>query len=255
MVRRLREAAPGATPKTDLIFPEPVPERGFPAGVVVLVGAVIAIVAYVAWYNWTGTRDRTVDAVPPVPERLEPTARNGEALRPPAPASTPRLGAASTTPEPPPATPSPAPQMAAPGVPALPVPTPVPVEVPPPVIPPTPPPAPAARTGGARITLRAKADVWVQVHDTRNNQRILARILRSGESFAVPDREGLTLTTGRAQAMEVLVEGTASPVFNELQGVRRDIPLTAEHLRPAGTPPAQTPAAAGVNPAAPRPAQ
>lgn len=261
MVRRLRDAVSGASRNADLVFPEPVPERGFPAGVVVLVGAVIAIGAYVAWYNWTGTSNRSVDAVPPVPARLEPAARSGEALRP----ATPAAPSASGTPAPAaPAAPASGPQSATPGLPPLPVPTPVPVQVPPPAAAPAAPaPAAAPSPDQSRITIRARTDVWVQVRDTRNGQQVFARTMRSGETFAVPNRDGLVLSTGNAQATEVLVEGAPSPVFSELRGVRRDVPLTVAHLRPAaapgsatpGTPPAQPPAPARANPTAPRPAQ
>ncbi|MDB5415245.1 MAG: hypothetical protein JWR10_3580 [Rubritepida sp.] len=243
MVRRLRDGSAGSgVRKADLVFPEPVPERGFPAGVVVLVGAVVAIGAYVAWYNWTGTGNRSVDAVPPVPERLESAARSGEALRPQLPATP---------------APTSGPPQAAPGMPPLPVPTQVPVQVPPPVATPAPaaPPVPAADQ--IRIILRAKADVWTQVRDTRSGQQLLARTMRAGETFPVPNREGLVLSTGNAQAMEIMVEGTASPIFTGLQGVRRDVPLTVDHLRPrpAAAPPppaAAPPAPARATPPAPR---
>ena len=226
MVRRLRDAVASGPRKTDLVFPEPVPERGFPAGVLVLVGAVIAIGAYVGWYNWAGTGDRSVDAVPPVPARLEPAARTGEVLRPGtiAPNGVPAPAAVVT-------------------VPALPVPTPVPVQVPVP-----PPPAPPVDQ--SRITLRAKSEIWTQVRDTRGNQTLLSRNLRQGESFVVPNREGLLLSVGNAALLEVLVDGQPSPNFGTTPGVRRDVPLIIEQLR---TPRAgqAAPAAGAPRPVAP----
>ncbi|WP_198378425.1 helix-turn-helix domain-containing protein, partial [Neoroseomonas rubea] len=74
-VRRFRDVTGGAAAKNgDLVFPEPVPSRGVPAGALVAAGVVLAIGAYVAWYNWSGSGDRVVDAVPPVPPRLEGAA-------------------------------------------------------------------------------------------------------------------------------------------------------------------------------------
>ncbi|MBK1660723.1 hypothetical protein CKO45_21100, partial [Paracraurococcus ruber] len=68
MVRRFREASgPTVARKTDLVFPEPVPDRGVPAGAVILGGVVLAIGAYVGWYQWSGSGNRVVDAVPPPP--------------------------------------------------------------------------------------------------------------------------------------------------------------------------------------------
>lgn len=255
MVRRLRDAVTAGPRKADLIFPEPVPERGFPTGVLVLAGAVVAIGAYVAWYNWAGMGDRSVDVVPPVPARLEPAARTGEVLRPSTPAATPGLA-----PSPP----------AAVVVPAPPVPTPVPVQVPAPAPPPAPPTPPADQS---RITIRAKSEIWTQVRDTRANQTLISRNLRAGESFVVPNREGLLLSVGNAALLEVIVDGQLSPNFGTTPGVRRDVPLVADQLRPrpaaaiaprsgapAATPAipqpaAQPPAPARLNPApAPAPA-
>jgi cytoskeleton protein RodZ len=241
MVRRLRDAVATGPRKTDLVFPEPVPERGFPAGVLVLVGAVIAIGAYVGWYNWAGTGERTVDAVPAVPARLEPAARTGEVLRPSVAVPTPSPGAGP----------------AALPVPTPPVPTPVPVQVPAPVAAPAPPPPPADQS---RITLRARAEIWTQVRDTRANQTLISRNLRPGESFTVPNREGLLLSVGNAALLEVLVDGQPSPAFGNTPGVRRNVPLIVEQLRPprpgqaapaAGQPAAGVPAPPAAQPPPP----
>ncbi|HYZ34153.1 MAG TPA: helix-turn-helix domain-containing protein, partial [Crenalkalicoccus sp.] len=47
LVRQLRDVLGGGTHRrTDLVFPEPVPDRGVPAGAVILLGTVLAIGAY-----------------------------------------------------------------------------------------------------------------------------------------------------------------------------------------------------------------
>lgn len=244
MVRRFREAASGK--KQDLIFPEPVPERGFPAGVLVLVGAAVAIGSYITWYNWTGSANRTVDAVPPPPPRLETAVREGEALRPGQPA----------TPVAPPApgAGAPAPQAAAPPSPSIPVPTPVPVQVPPPPAP-TAAPGPAAEQG--RLVIRAKGEAWVQVRDPRANQNILARVMRPGETWTAPtDRTGLLLSTGAAHNIDVLVDGQVSQVFAATPGVRRDVPFSVAEMRNRPAPPAAAqPPAGGQAPTAQQPAR
>lgn len=239
MVRRFREAASGR--KHDLVFPEPVPERGFPAGVLVLAGAAIAIGSYITWYNWSGSGDRTVDAVPPPPARLESAVREGEALRP-GPSATP------VTP-PGPGAAAPAPQAATPPSPTIPVPTPVPVQVPPPPAPLAAATPPAAETG--RLVIRAKGDAWVQVRDPRANQNIIARVMRAGESWTAPaDRTGLLLSTGAAHNIDVLVDGQVSQVFAAMAGVRRDVPFSVAEMRNRPAPPAAAPATAPA-PAAP----
>uniref|UniRef100_UPI0018DF321E helix-turn-helix domain-containing protein n=1 Tax=Roseomonas rosulenta TaxID=2748667 RepID=UPI0018DF321E len=84
-VRRFRDVTGGAATKNgELVFPEPVPSRGMPAGVLVAAGVVVALGAYVAWYNWSGSGNRVVDAVPPVPARLDQAAQEGQRMRDPA---------------------------------------------------------------------------------------------------------------------------------------------------------------------------
>ncbi|HEV7457988.1 MAG TPA: RodZ domain-containing protein [Roseococcus sp.] len=227
IVRRFRDAATGVVARrSDLVFPEPVPERGFPTGVVLLLGAVIAVGSYVAWYNWSGSGERVVDAVPPVPTRLDPAVRDGEALRPPRVAQAP-------TPAPPPPAPTAQPgAQPGPGLPPLPVPTPVPVQVPPP------PPAPAAQApatpappaANAPIVLRFRGDAWTEVR-APGNRVLLSRVMRAGESWEVPaGQAGLTLATGAGQNMEILVGGRVVPFSTDLRGVRRNIPLEPRAL-------------------------
>ena len=54
MVRRFRAEAAGVRPRTELVFPVPMPERGLPAGAVVLLGLLLAIGAYAGWYRLSG---------------------------------------------------------------------------------------------------------------------------------------------------------------------------------------------------------
>ena len=49
-VRRFKTEA-GEISRTELVFPAPVPERGLPAGAIVLLGLVLAIGTYVGWYR------------------------------------------------------------------------------------------------------------------------------------------------------------------------------------------------------------
>lgn len=119
LVRRFREGAGAATRSKDLVFPEPVPDRGVPAGAVILLGAVLAIGGYAAWYQWSGSAERNVDAVPPLPPRLEQSAR--EAGLPPLPNGSAGGGAPAAPGTPPAAAPQgtaaqgTVPQAAAPG--------------------------------------------------------------------------------------------------------------------------------------------
>ncbi len=249
IVRRFRDAATGvAAKRSDLVFPEPVPDRGFPTAVLLMLGAVIAVGSYIAWYNWSGSGERTVDAVPPVPARLDPAVRDGEALRPPRlaegrgtspPGASPpppspagALPPAASLGGPPASTEAPA-AASGPGLPPIPVPTPVPVQVPPPPAPVTPAPAATPSPAEGRIVLRFRGDAWTEVR-AAGGRPLLFRVMRAGESWEVPNQPGLTLATGAGQNMDILVDGRLSPQSEAIRGVRRNIPLNAEALaRPA----------------------
>jgi len=225
-VRRFRDVTGGAVSKSgELVFPEPVPSRGVPAGALVAVGVVIAIGAYVAWYNWTGSGNRVVDSVPPLPPRLEQAAQEGTRLREGGPPQAATVAQAQPS-----APPAPVPAAAPPRDPNEP-----------------------------RIVIRARGEAWIQVRDTRENRNLVDRVLRSGDTFAVPNRDGFVLTTGKAENLEFLLDGeVATTVLAGATGVRRGIALEVDRLRP--TPAAEAaaparPAAAAQQPAAPAPAQ
>ncbi len=241
MVRRFREASgPNAGRKTDLVFPEPVPDRGVPAGAVILVGVVLALGAYVGWYQWSGSGTRTVDAVPPPPPAIEQALREGSppetVPEPPAAAAPSPTSAVAAQAPGLPGRPAP-PVLIGPPVPTAPVPTPVAAAVP----------APAA--GEGRVLLRAKAaEVWIQVRERQGGPVLVNRVLRPGEAWQVPAKDGLLLSTGNAGGLEVLVDGQTAPGLGAGQSVRRDLQIDADKLK------AGQPLASLAPPPAPRPA-
>jgi cytoskeleton protein RodZ len=74
LTRRFRSEAAEVNRLTELSFPAPVPSRGVPAGAVVLLGAVLAVGAYIGWYRLSGNGALPPEVVPPVPARLAPLA-------------------------------------------------------------------------------------------------------------------------------------------------------------------------------------
>lgn len=247
MVRRFRESAgQTAQKRQDLIFPEPVTERGVPAGIIVVLGAVLAVAAYVGWYNWTGSPNRTVDAIPAVPPRLERAAREGTAPEPvsPPPLAVPGLSGGGS---------------ALPGS-NVTLPTPVPVVVPPPPPPPAPPPSP---TDVSRITVRFKADSWMQLR-APGQTPVVQRIFRAGESFTAPNQPGLVLSLALANAAELLIDGQVQANALPTTPIRRDVqldPLLARFVQAqnaarqgASTPQGTAPRPAGAAAPAPGPA-
>ena len=82
----------------------------------------------------------------------------------------------------------------------------------------------------SRVVLRATRDSWIQVHGA-DNVLLLTRILRAGDSYRVPNRNGLTLMTGNAGALEILVDGQPVPPIGPFGAVRRDVSLDPNRLK------------------------
>jgi len=222
-VRRFRDVSGTAVAKSgDLVFPEPVPRRGIPTGILAAIGVAIALFGYVAWYQWSGRGERVVDSVPPLPPRLERAAEAPVALD-----TSPAPGAVV---EPP----APSPPVAAP-----------------------PRPAPPIDPDKPRVVIRAKGESWVQIRDNPGNRTLLDRVLRGGESVEIPNRPGIVLTTGKAENLDILLDGQEVDPFGG-PGVRRNIALEPDRLRsppaPAANPaPAQPPRPPAALPTPPRP--
>lgn len=84
-----------------------------------------------------------------------------------------------------------------------------------------------AAAGGPekRIVLRATKDSWVEIFDAEQKV-VLQRILRAGESYAVPDQEGLVMNTGNAGGLVIEVNGRAQPSLGSIGVVKRGINLS-----------------------------
>jgi cytoskeleton protein RodZ len=92
-------------------------------------------------------------------------------------------------------------------------------------------PAPPSDTAGNRIILRASSDAWVEVRDRPGRTVLISRILKAGETFPVPNRPGLTLLTGNAGGIEVIIDGQALAPLGKAGSVKRNVALDAEQLR------------------------
>ena len=90
MVRRYKQEISQVTKTSDLVFPSPIPEGGVPGGAIMLVGVVIALVAYGAWYAVTLDNRIFTEVISPLPARLaalfsgdDPVAPEKASLTPP----------------------------------------------------------------------------------------------------------------------------------------------------------------------------
>ena len=80
-----------------------------------------------------------------------------------------------------------------------------------------------------RIVLRATQDSWVQIRDGNDNL-LMTRVLRRGDEYRVPDQNGLTMLTGNAGGIEIVVDGAALSPLGPVGAVRRNIQLDPERL-------------------------
>lgn len=229
MARRLKADVADLGRKPDLSFPAPVPERGVPAGAVVLLSVVLAVGAYTAWYRLSGEGRLPAEVAPAVPERLAPLAQQAVPPAAPRPAPAPEAGARtelSQALEPiPPRSISPS-QAAA----AMPIPAPIAQAAPP------------ANPDDPRIVVRAKADAWISVRD-KAGQSVVSKLLHAGDTWPVPPKGALLLTTGNAGGTELLVDGVLAPSIGASGAVRRDLPLDPDMIRDGKLPPAPSTAA------------
>lgn len=94
--------------------------------------------------------------------------------------------------------------------------------------------APPKTYGGenndARIIIHAAADSWVEVRDSATDELLLTRVLFKGDKYLVPDRDGLTLLTGNAGGLRIVVDGSAAPPIGPLGAVRRNVVLEPSPL-------------------------
>lgn len=280
IVRQFKTEAAELNDRKELHFPRPVAESRLPGGVVLVVSILIAAGAYGLWYTQRTSDQPVLPRVTAVPERMVPLAETSppsqadtqtEAATPAAPpAGGSEVTGSMTSPEAAPtagadpAVPSPAEVQPSTTVAAAPTSTPVgtseaaPVagvapapESAPDSAPPQPPsdapPQPRVfgeTAGQSRVTLRATADSWVQIRDGGGNI-VFSRILRAGDSYNVPSRDGLVLNTGNAGALEVQVDGKVIPPLGRVGAVRRDIVLDPGRLLAGTAVPEQTRPATG----------
>jgi len=212
------------------------------ANPVIVLGSVVvlALAAYGVWSIFSG-RDKgetqtvatdtpTEEAAPAEPTPSEEPAAT--AAKPPAPSpinAEASTGAEPTAEEPPAAESAPADAPAA-----------AEDQVPPEadvastgeeVVEESPPQEEAAVEGQAgKIVVRARLESWIQISNEKK-EVVFSRVLRSGETYTVPEEKGLMLTTGNAGGIEILVNGKKLKTLGTVGLVKRDIPLDPKKLQ------------------------
>ncbi|MBC6439259.1 MAG: helix-turn-helix domain-containing protein [Rhodospirillales bacterium] len=80
-----------------------------------------------------------------------------------------------------------------------------------------------------RVEIRALEETWIQVEGD-NGSILLTRVLLPGDIYRVPDRDDVTLDTGNAGGLKVMVDGAQIAPLGEPGVVVRNIPLGADAL-------------------------
>ena len=253
MVRRFKTEARAADRHAPLVFPVPLPERALPAGAAVLLGVVLAIGAYAGWYHLSGEGRLAAETVATIPQRLASLAEQAlppateQALPPATGASAAVRPSALTVDEP--ALKAPTAELPAEFAASQPPADPAPSVA---TISPTSAAAaqlpqrpldeasvavawPRPQLGGrapnqARILLHAGADAWLLVTDP-GGAVLLNRTLKAGETWPVPARADLLLTTGNAGGTEIVVDGATAPSLGGNGAVRRDLLLDPDQIK------------------------
>ena len=93
----------------------------------------------------------------------------------------------------------------------------------------TSPAAPAAVQPSKGIILRATADSWIEIRDARRSV-LVARVLKAGETYRVPDQPGLSMRTSNAGGLQITCDGNPVPPIGRAGVPRRDIALDRQAL-------------------------
>ncbi|MEO0393568.1 MAG: RodZ domain-containing protein [Pseudomonadota bacterium] len=222
--KQWRQEAEALTKKAEYSFPTPTLERRLPGVASIAIGLVILSLPLGAAIFYVN-QDQAIELdIPALPERLQ-------AYVPDYPA--PEIDLPTETPAPLLATP-----IIANGTPEREV-APEPI-----VTDPTPQPGvtldkPAQSFGtnaaDARLSIVATRDVWVQVRDSNNDDRIiLTRVLHANDTYHVPNRDGLLMTLGDAGAVRALLPDGTEHIPGNDGAVIRDIPLDADGIKQTG---------------------
>ncbi|MFO1152498.1 MAG: DUF4115 domain-containing protein [Rhodospirillales bacterium] len=88
-----------------------------------------------------------------------------------------------------------------------------------------------AGAASGRVVLLATTDTWVEIRDPASRAVVFSRLMRPGDTFAVPDRPGLLLRTGNAGGLEAAIDGAPGRALGKTGTVRRNVVLDADALR------------------------
>lgn len=208
VLRRFKQESTALAARPGLTFPLPLAERSMPGGGTLLMALILAICGYGAWYYLSAGERSRPERVTEVPAALFPPKPEPALPHPSEASASPLVVAPAEAPPPSPAALQPGPDATAIS-------------------------APEGGSGGgmapAQIMIRATADSWVEIRD-RARTVLLARTLKPGESYRVPQGAGLSMRTGNAGGLEITVDGNPVPLLGRIGAVRRNVLLDPRAL-------------------------
>jgi cytoskeleton protein RodZ len=211
-----RQEMAGRRRKPDLILPTPISEGRAPTAVIIGAAAFASLLIYILWYAFS-TGDRTTVTTPPA----LPAAIDAPAATAPSPQATATPAAETLLPAAPPgvalSSSPPAQKISSPAV----------------------APDAAAAASPPHIEIRAEQSSWVLVSNNKG-QTVYDRVMKPGETYQVPDEQGLTLTTGNGAGIVLTLDGADLPRLSSTTShIVRNIPLEAKSLKSLPRQPAQ----------------
>jgi len=82
----------------------------------------------------------------------------------------------------------------------------------------------------ARLVLVARQESWVQIIGAGGDV-ILDRVLRAGDTFMLPTKDNMTLTTANASGLEIRLDGKRLGSLGGYGEILRDLPLNPDQLK------------------------
>jgi len=229
IIDQYRREMAGRRRKPSLSMPQPIPEGRAPTAAIIAGAVLASLLVYAAWYGLSTANREAALAPPPLPQTVtqqpeSPVSSTSSATPAQAPiADSSQSGtkekkeqtndSAVTSIEisgpPPAATASGQASMAVESHAA---------QVAPATMP------------NSRIVVRAEKSAWVLVAD-ENGNTIFDQILKPGDIYAVPDKEGLFLTTGNGGGIVISLDGADLPRLAKDSRLVRNVPLDPEQLK------------------------
>jgi len=243
-IDRYRYEMVGRRKKPVLSMPNPLSEGRAPSALILVGATIAALLIYALWYGLSSSNRAQTHIQPTVPvatsgtDTMNAAAGLSAPVAPPMPATT---SAAPTTDTPQPAATTP-PTEAAPTTATVPATAPEGIVLTAPKTDATIQPPPNAKQRAtndqdttSRIIIRATQSSWVMVTDS-TGKAIFDHVMKLGDTYKVPNKPGLSLTTGNGSGIILSLDGTDLPkVGNGAPHVMRDIPLDPDRLATGST--------------------